>query len=168
MRFAIIGRARAGKSTFAEYLADALGLTCANTSDWLVEVERFRRHRLNVLEPEAMPSPLFNKSEMRSWLIALGDAVCASHSGFLIEQALKRGTVITGIRRKEEFECLPKDVIVVFIERADSVADNFDVPKDKARFVIVNDGSLDDLRDKANEVANKCMDEMVASIQRRG
>lgn len=168
MRFAIIGRARAGKSTFAEYLSEILGLQCSNTSDWLVEVEKFRRRKLHDLEPTALPSPDFNKNEMRSWLIALGDAVCAQQPDFLIEQALKRGAVITGIRRKEEFDYLPKDVIVIFIDRAESIADNFDIAKDKARYVIMNDGSLEDLRKKADDLAHHCLDEMAAGIRRRG
>jgi hypothetical protein len=168
MRFAIIGKARAGKTTFAEYLANHMGLTASNTSDWLVEVEQMRRKRLGTLVPNCQDAAPFTKSEHRSWLIALGDAVCAQRPGFLIDQALLRGSVITGIRRKEEFEHLPKDVITVFIDRDDAIADNFDIPKSKAKYVINNNGSLEDLAASAIEVANACLGKAAESIKRRG
>ncbi len=150
-RFAIIGHARSGKSEFARYLADYMGLKTANTSDWLIEVEKHRRSSLSSLLADGPET--FDKEKCRPWLIALGDAVCAQQPGFLIEQAFKHGSVITGIRRRVEIDHLPKDVVVVFIDKDEVVQDNFDIPMSYAKYVIKNNGSLDDLKKTAKDMA---------------
>lgn len=169
MRFAIIGHARSGKSEFARYLADYMGLNTVNTSDWLVEVEKYRRAALFVLLDGGVENETeFDKEKCRPWLIALGDAVCAQQPGFLIEQAFRRGSVITGIRRQEELEYLPKDVVVIFIDKEGVVQDNFDIPMSSAKYVIKNNGSLDDLKESAEKIALGCLASMADSIARRG
>lgn len=168
MRFAIIGRAQSGKSTFAAYLAEYLDLKVSNTSDWLIEVETFRRKRLHALEPHVLTSPDFNKAESRSWLIALGDAVCAIQPGFLIEQAFRRASIITGIRRREEFQNLPKDVITILIERDSSIADNFDIPSEDVEYTVKNDGDLAALKNAAHVIAQEYLSNVADKIKRRG
>lgn len=153
MKIAIIGRAQSGKTTFANYLSKYLNLKSSNTSDWLIEVEKFRREKLASILPEMSECSKFDKEQNRSWLIALGDAVCHIQPDFLIEQAFKRGDIITGIRRKEEYKFLGKDVITVYIDRSQSIQDNFDIPKSEARYIILNNLTLEALEIKAKDLA---------------
>lgn len=153
MRIAIIGKAQSGKTTFANYLSKYLDLKTSNTSDWLISVEKLRREKLAYLMPEMQECSKFSKDKNRDWLIALGDAVCGLQPDFLIEQAFKRGDIITGIRRKEEYKFLDKDVITIYIDRETTVKDNFDIPKIEARYIILNNLTLEALDVKAKDLA---------------
>lgn len=153
MRIAIIGKAQSGKTTFANFLSKYLDLKTSNTSDWLIEVEKLRRERLASFLPEMSECSKFDKEQNRSWLMALGDAVCAIQPDFLIEQAFKRGDIITGIRRKEEYKFLDKSVITIYIDRESLIRDNFDIPKNEARYIILNNLTLEALDVKAKDLA---------------
>ena len=168
-RFAVIGPAQSGKTTFAEALAKVLGTTCRNTSDWLVEVEAARYASLHGDQPKTICLGCGRDKDegcdcpcgtgmrkgwdhtldrpARPWLIALGDAVCDQQPDFLIEQALKGGGVITGIRRELEFEALPPDVVTVYVHRPGFAKeqDNFGIEATWAKHCIVNEGSVEDL-----------------------
>ena len=156
MRFAIIGPAQSGKTSFAEELARVLRTSCANTSDWLVEVESARQDRyVDLCDDDLYDWDTNLNRPSRNSLIALGDAVCAQQKNFLIEQAFQRGDVITGIRRISEFETLSPDVVTVYIHRPGfgESQDNFSIsPPTLAKHVISNAGSLNDLMKMAREL----------------
>lgn len=153
MRIAIIGKAQSGKTTFANYLSKYLDLKTSNTSDWLVEVEKFRRAKLASMLPEMSECSKFDKEQNRAWLTALGDAVCNVQPDFLIEQAFRTGDIITGIRRKEEYKFLDKSVITIYIDRDKTIQDNFDISKNEARYIILNNLTLEALEVKAKDLA---------------
>lgn len=155
-RFAIIGPAQSGKSTFAGYLADALDTTHTDLSAWIVRVEEFRLRRLAELGVDV--SGTFDQARNRpnrALLIALGDAVCSTRPSFLIDRAFEVADIIAGIRRTEEFQCLPSDVIAIYINRPGiaTVQDNFNLSQEDADLIVENDATLDVLKYKASIIA---------------
>lgn len=159
MRFAIIGPAQSGKTTFAGYLADILGTGHTDLSGWIIEVETIRQRRMGEISPKS-PAQLLDEWDYdrgrptRKYLIALGDAVCELRPSFLIERAFEKAPIIAGVRRIEEFETLPEDVITVYIDRADApdIQDTFDIPLELTQWVIENNGTLEELREKAEDL----------------
>lgn len=169
-KFAVIGPARAGKSTFATYLAEALGTKAVDTSEWLVQVESKRQEVLQERFKSTtwLYEPVLDGYYKSGWdpdrnrparelLIALGDAVCALQPDFLIEQCLKKGDIIVGIRRQSEFDHLPDGVQVVWIDRTGTTdgtdSKHLDIPRSVADVIVNNNGSLDDLRHEAERIA---------------
>lgn len=149
----VIGPAKSGKTSFAEYLGRHLNQRVADTSQWLIDVETYRQKR--IAEQRGIEYTGFEKDNARQELAALGDAVCFIQPSFLIEQALKRGDIVTGIRRLDELRSLSRnEILVVYVKRPGvDVADNFDIPISMADFVIENDGNLDKLSDSAIKIA---------------
>lgn len=178
IRVAIVGMPQSGKSTFGSYLAEYLGTKAVDTSEWLVEVETERQKALHGDDPKSIclgcgkdtkagcdcPAGVGLRKgwdhqrdrPSRELLIALGDAVCKGRPSFLIDRALEGGNIVVGIRRVEEFESLPQDVYTVMVQRPGfDKADNFSVPEESAAEVIINDGDLDGLKAKAEDLANR-------------
>lgn len=158
MKYAIIGYAQAGKTTFARYLAEATGLKYADSSDWVVRTETKRLHRLKELGVDI--SELWDNERdrpRRELLIALADAVCDEDPAFLIRQSYQSADIVAGFRRMEEFKHLRNtigEVCVIFISRDDrpDIQDNFDIPLWAADMKISNNGTKEDLKKLAGKL----------------
>lgn len=130
LRVLVIGAQDSGKSTYGQHLAKALGTECHDTSEWLVEIESFRQRVLMErygITPWMMkglpPKPqnpdgtwdleegfttVWGRDDLRDrpareLLVALGDAVCTTNPGFLVERCWDKGPVCVGVRRKIEY-----------------------------------------------------------------
>jgi len=148
--FLIIGPARAGKTTFANFLSEITGLKAAGTSQVVYEVIAAAR---NCTVEDLLQIP---KEELRPTLIKTADYICDIHSDTLSLKLLNDGyRIIDGIRRSEELRSIkshPKyDVFVVYIDRDPqyTVSDNFNINKGWGNQIIENDGSIQDLEEKA-------------------
>lgn len=163
MKFIIIGKQGAGKSTFGRFLADSLHTQSTDTSQWLIEVETARQQALadrynlsaavirfaeaRMLGTELQDNihsgwdPERNRP-IRELLVALGDAVNSVNPTFLVDRCFERGLVATGVRRKSELRAIRKkypDALVVYIDReggSQQKIDNFELEKSDANLVI--------------------------------
>ena len=147
MKFIIIGRQGAGKSTFGAFLAEELGTKATDTSQWLVDVEKARqkalmeRYGITPWMARGMPPKpnnpdgtldLTEEFDMsygwddvrnrpaRELLVALGDAVNSVGNTFLVDRCFDKGDIAVGVRRRNELVEIRKayhNVVVVFIDR---------------------------------------------------
>jgi hypothetical protein len=132
----IIGRARAGKTTFAEWYQKIYGGKIARTSDVVYEVMAKARN-CNVEDLQKLP-----KEELRPNLIKLADFLCDVQPDFLSKALIQRGiNVIDGVRRVSELEELRKQAFVTtyyVYRREGTVDDNFAIPHTEADFFVDN------------------------------
>ena len=140
----IIGKARAGKTTFAKYLADLYGTKSAGTSDIVYKAMAIAR---NCKEEELRQIP---KEELRPVLIDFANYLCSVVPDFLSSAIIQEGfDVIDGIRRRSELEALAAkhNIAVYFVDRTEGVVeDNFELDKDDADFIVDNNGKLGDFK----------------------
>lgn len=148
MKFLIGGLPRHGKTEAARIIAARLNLTYGNTSD-TIYAELAKERGCTVASLESLP-----KETLRSALIAKGDNLCLQGGpAFLALTQLDKHDVVCGVRKPIELslvrEKYPKSVFL-WITRPD-----YDAPKDNtllsqldADYVVVNDGSLNDLEAK--------------------
>lgn len=157
-RYAIIGPAQSGKSTFAGFLANELNTTFTDLSAWIVKVETIRQRRMAEQGyPDLESWDESRNRPRRELLIALGDAVCEIRPSFLIERAFEAAPIISGVRRIEEFTTLSKDILTVYINRPDApkIKDTFNIPPSMVDIIIDNTSTLDALRTQAVALAHR-------------
>ncbi len=153
-RILIIGRKGHGKTTFAGFLKQALGdAQTFSTSEYLV-------HRLALIHGTTEAKILAAKERYRPEMIVLGNAMCDVDPGCLVSICLwachKECAIIDGIRRVSEYKRVRKWFEhVLWIERPGipEGLDNLELTHRHAQEIIVNDGSLADLREKARRYA---------------
>lgn len=177
IKIAISGKARSGKNTLAEQILDLLNQDCKvfAFADPIKEIAM-------MMFPDSNPEHLWGPSEFRSLLIpetestyrelllelgALGRRyrentwICATLA--LVSKYLEtnNNALISDARFKNEIEAIRQNgFFIIRIVRPtnqyhlDDVSekDLDDVPNEAFDFVIVNDGSLEDLRNKAAEI----------------
>ena len=152
----IIGNKYHGKTTFANFLKDALGDAQAySTSSYLI-------YRLGMLKGVSTEEILKEKEKYRPDLIELGNAMCNVDAGCLVSICLwschKTFALIDGVRRISEFERVKSMFeTVIWINRPSEPIgrDNLELKAGDANMVIDNTGTLDDLRGKAQNLAKK-------------
>lgn len=150
MKFVIIGKQGAGKSTFGRAFAKAWGTEFHETSEWLVECETRRTaalkkrynlvsHLVNQDTGIGIENPWDTKRNRpcRELLVALGDAVNLLNPTFLPDRCFEKGDICAGTRRRSEFEALVKkykdELVVIYIygrEGPDTNIDNFELELD--------------------------------------
>jgi dephospho-CoA kinase len=147
----VIGKARAGKTTFSNFLAKEMGLKTSGTSKIVYEVMAKARG-CTIEELNEIP-----KEELRPHLIALADHLCDMQPDILSRTLIKRGyLVLDGIRRHAELEALKEnfDLEIVYILREKGTkVDNFNIPTWVGDHKIYNNGSLTDLEKGAKVLA---------------
>jgi len=173
--FAIVGPTESGKTTFGRYFAEFLGTEATDTSAVLVEVETKRqkvlcdRYRLETfLESPDDDSRIVTQWDwdrgrpQRELLVAMGDAfVECLGMDFLAQRCLDRGRVVVGVRRRLELETLKakrRALTTVWIERPGTqgaTEDNLDIGAVDCDRILLNDGSLEDLRQLAKSLAEE-------------
>jgi cytidylate kinase len=139
----VIGKARAGKTTFSKYLSTITGAKCAGTSDVVYKYMALARN-VDVKELYKIP-----KEELRPNLISFANALCEVYPIFLSEALIKNGvSIIEGVRRKSELDALRNlyDVYAVYIDRDQgTVSDNFEMDHHDADHIVINHSDLDSL-----------------------
>jgi dephospho-CoA kinase len=143
----VIGKARTGKTTFANHLAEGLGVKAAGTSDVVYEAMAKARN-CTVEDLNNIP-----KEELRPQLITFADFLCSLYPSVLSEGLIRQGVVIIeGIRRVEELIELSMNHLVThvyYMERDAAIDDNFSIEKAESDHIIENNGSLEDLKKTA-------------------
>ena len=143
----VIGKARAGKTTFSNFLAKEMGLKASGTSQIVYEAMAKARG-CTTDELYAIP-----KEELRPDLITFADYLCDMQPDILSSTLIKRGyTIIDGIRRLSELEALQEkyNLIVLYVIRGEGEKkDNFNIPFNIADHAIYNYGDLTELEKNA-------------------
>ena len=147
----VIGKARAGKTTFANFLAKEMGLKTSGTSRIVYETMAKARG-CTVEDLNKIP-----KEELREHLIALADYMCDMKPDILSSTLIKQGyLIIDGIRRHAELEALKEnfDLTIVYLLRKEGTKpDNFNIPTWIADHKIYNDEGLTELEKSAKVLA---------------
>lgn len=152
----IVGNKFHGKTTYANFLAKALGdAENHSTSSYLV-------YRLGLIKGLTSEEILANKEEHRSDLIDLGNAMCDADPGSLVSLSLwaaqSQTVIIDGVRRISEFEKV-KDWFdhIWWMDRpnSDFGVDNLELTADMTDEVIVNDKDLAHLEKLAQKKAKQ-------------
>jgi len=165
----IIGPPHHGKTEVRKYICEVTGWFGASTSD---AIYALLAHSLGCEESELRAKP---KEEVRPKLIEFGDYLCMAgelklltpgekeaqyyrgpsalsralfHAGVRVSDGIRRRLELKDLRDKLEWLGVP--LVVIWVERPGhpTVKDNTEVTSADADVVIVNDGSLDDLRSK--------------------
>lgn len=152
----IIGNKLHGKTTLANFMVDELGDAEAfSTSSYLV-------YRLSLIHGVSESEILADKEKYRPDLIKLGNAMCDADAGCLVSICLwssrKKFIIIDGVRRVSEYERI-KDWfdVIYWVDRPgqEGGLDNLELEAHHAHEVILNDGSLEDLKKKGADLARK-------------
>ncbi|MBF0196895.1 MAG: hypothetical protein HQL32_04265 [Planctomycetes bacterium] len=152
----VIGNKYHGKTTFAGFLKEALGDAEAySTSSYLI-------YRLSLISGVSESVILSEKEKYRPELVKLGNAMCEADPGSLVSICLwaaqSEFILIDGVRRISEFDRV-KDWFdeVIWMNRPSEPlgADNLELTSGHANRVILNDGSLEDLNKKAQQLAQE-------------
>ena len=137
-KFAFIGLKQSGKSTAARMVADLIGGVSIDTSTIIYE-ELAKSLSKPVDEICAMP-----KEDIRHLLIEFGDRLCKDDPLALIRDKIAAPSyAIAGIRKRDQLEALPSDVITIWIERLNhriTGRDNLEVEANDARIIVLNNG----------------------------
>lgn len=148
----IIGNKLHGKTTLAKMICQRLpSAESHSTSSYLV-------YRLGLLCGVSEEEILKDKETYRPKLVELGNAMCDADAGCLVSLCLWSArsdvVIIDGVRRFSEFNNV-KDWFdhVIWIDRPEQPLglDNLELGPEQGTEIIVNDGSLDDLKAKAEE-----------------
>jgi hypothetical protein len=152
----VIGPACAGKSKLGELLADRLGGQVWDTSD-VIKTEYLRLTGVSIAPDE--------KETYRKELIQIGDLMTSRNAGRIVELILrfhrprKEPLVVCGIRRAAEWGCALElarinryEIRSIYLDRpGETKLDNFELNPADAGTYMLNEGSLEDLSDKAGE-----------------
>jgi len=150
----LIGQPFHGKSTFGNFLKEALGEAQAfSTSSYLV-------YRLSLMEGIPVNEIIAHKEQYRPKLIALGNAMCGADPACLVGICLwacqARFALIDGIRRMSEFNASRAwfDEII-WVERTDAPPskERVEMNQEHATLVIHNQGNLEKLQQDAIQLA---------------
>jgi len=138
----------------ANFMVEALGDAEAySTSSYLV-------YRLALVHGVSEEEILDDKERYRPELIKLGNAMCDADAGCLVSICLwsssKKYTIIDGVRRVSEFERI-KDWfdLILWVDRPGQVGglDNLELDPSYAQQVVHNNGTLEEFRHKAFDLA---------------
>lgn len=162
MKYIVIGKQGAGKSTFGGHLAEELKTKATDTSAWLVEVETARQKALK--ERYQIDGTLMTNArplgQVQSWdearnrpcrelLVALGDAVNSVGNTFLVDRCFEKGDIAIGVRRKNELAEIKArypDVVVILVDRnagGEQAKDNFELGIADTEHLVVRAKTLD-------------------------
>lgn len=164
MKFVVIGKARAGKSTFGAALGLALQTEATDTSAALVTIEQRRQELLGSLAPAAGYDSTRNRPS-RPYLVALGDAIKVLDESLLAGLCFRRGDICVGVRRQTELDAVRKafpEAKVIYVARdgiEEDAADNFDIKWEDADYFVDNSGSVADMLRLAGFIARAVRDE---------
>jgi hypothetical protein len=140
----VIGPARAGKTTFANWLSRQNGEKTGGTSQIVYKLMANARG-CPLEELYRVPKEL-----LRPHLIKFADSLCDIYPDILSAGLLMEGiTVIDGIRRREELEELARkhDIEVYYVKRdKGTVKDNFELVEDDADFIVDNNGNMEQFK----------------------
>lgn len=97
----------------------------------------------------------------RELLVALGDAVNELDRTFLVNWCFSQGRVCVGVRRKPELQAIraaypPLNLVTIILsgrQGPEVETDNFELANEEFDWKVVNDGSLEDLREQAQNTA---------------
>lgn len=158
MKLLIIGHARHGKDTLAQYISEATGLTFKSSSQAASEIFLYDalKEKYGYQTPEECFEDRVN--HRAEW----HDLICEFNKddkAALAKEILKRDDIYVGMRSSAEIEeCLAQNlfdyVIGVYDPRKPhEPTDSFDIDLWRdADFIIPNGGDLDDLSDKVCSV----------------
>jgi Ni2+-binding GTPase involved in maturation of urease and hydrogenase len=152
----VIGPAGAGKTTFANMLANKLdGAVVAETSRPILE-------RAAAMLDISMDEMRRTKHLHRNLLVEIGNQLCAENPAALVQSAAAmhpwaRWIIIDGLRRPAEFHATQSMFHrIIFIDRVGSSRDNFRITADRADCIIINNGGLGELEGHAVREAKIC------------
>jgi hypothetical protein len=148
----IIGNKYHGKTTFANFIVKHTQKTEAfSTSSYLV-------YRLSLINNISEEQILKEKEKYRPDLIELGNAMCNADAGCLVSICLWSSSadtvIIDGVRRISEFSRVSTwfdKVVWIYRESEPIGKDNLELTEKDATDVILNNGSLEDLEEKAKK-----------------
>ncbi|KKN96900.1 hypothetical protein LCGC14_0165440 [marine sediment metagenome] len=98
------------------------------------------------------------KNRDRRYLIALGNAMGRADPTVMIRSCLRKGRIVIGCRRMEELRAARDQGLVeavVWVQRPDyheGGDDNLELNLRDAEIIVANNGTLDDLRGRAQEI----------------
>lgn len=152
-KICVIGHKRNGKTEVAKILHDDFGLSFVDSSVRASEIFIYDKvkHKYGYKTPEECFEDRVNR---RSEWFELIREYNKDDKARLAKEILSSCDVYAGMRSNEELEeCLRIGLVkwVLWVHKPYSAcegSDSFNISKDLAHYVIVNDGSLDDLRRK--------------------
>ena len=153
----VCGYDRTGKDTVAETIAETLDGQAANTSTWIIEHAREWCGWADY-------NDAWIKTHQRETLRSIGDSVTAVYPGFLFDAALRLCApdcglkIITGIRHEAELAAVRDEcggVIWVQRNHPDVQRGNCDLDATCADHVVVNGGTVEELRGRAHALARQ-------------
>jgi len=134
----ILGPARAGKTTFANWLSRQNGEKTSGTSRTVYELMANARG-CPLEELYRVP-----KEILRPHLIKFADSLCDIYPDILSRKLIMDGyTILDGIRRQAELDELRKnyEVRVFYVKRDKGIVkDNFNIPIHEADYIVDNNG----------------------------
>lgn len=149
----VIGPARAGKTTFSQWLVDQKGGKASGTSQ-IVYKAMAKARGCSVEELYKIP-----KESLRPHLIEFADFLCDIYPDILSEALIKEGvTIIDGIRRQAELDELRRkhEIEVFYVKRSrGTVKDNFAIDESCADFIVDNNGRMNEFIVYPNEKQSK-------------
>jgi len=152
MKLLIIGKARAGKDTLAEYFKKEFGFTFKSSSEMACEIFLFDKLK-DKYGYKSIQECMDDRVNHRAEWFDLIQEYNTPNEARLAKEILKRTNCYVGMRRKEELEACKKqgvfDAIIWVDGRGDEDSSSITVSKEDADYVIENDGTLKDFKAKA-------------------
>lgn len=165
MRILVIGPARSGKSTAAILLGKALNLEVVETGHIVMSrLARFySRSNPFGADMRTWARTIYTcKNEYRPELSALGDLLTEVSPTYLIDEALRYGSIVVGIRRCRELQgyirTSPEQVRQTLLVRVRASAyrdEDFQLDGCPCDFELVNDSSLKVLQQNVESIARQ-------------
>ena len=147
----IVGKPKSGKDTAGNLLAEITGEKKMTCSDIIYEdLACLLRVQLSSLRA-------LDKESIRHILVAHGNHLCAKFPASLAVSCVQHGAkIICGIRRYEELNCFLDrypEAKVIWVERPEifEIRDNTEICKEMADFIVINDGTIEQLKQKIYE-----------------
>jgi len=165
MTIFIIGADRCGKSTAAQYLAEALGCDYAETGRLVTQIlAQLTAESFGRPESAAACARMFSnfKEDCREALSTLGDQIAEFAPTFLMDVCSVFSKIVVGVRRRREAlayieSCSPENCDSIWIK---IVAPQPPLPNSRYElhslpcdYEVINDGSLADLQRKMHALA---------------
>lgn len=155
MKIAILGNARHGKDSAAEYWRDKFGLTFKSSSEAAAEIFLYDTLKekygyKNFLE--CFEDRVNHRKEWYDLIVAYNNGECK-----LTKEILKTSDCYVGMRSLKEFN-LSEHLfdLVIWIDASKRVEpepkESMDIPMDVADFIITNNGTLKEFEDKLHTI----------------
>jgi hypothetical protein len=149
----ICGKPQAGKDTVAKILEELTGWTKGTCSDVvyadLAETLHLPEQELREIE----------KEKIRHLLVAHGNYLTRENPAALLDVLINlcECRIIAGVRRIEELDTIPPHAdggLVIWVERPDQehIVDNTEIRAGQCDIRILNDGTIEDLKEKLKEL----------------